>query len=135
DPKDAIQYLRSATALCEAAGFRHVLAWSTLELARVYRDTGDLENAEQFGTESLEAMREVGDRYHLPFHFAILADLKAKRGKSVEADRLYDQASDVVESLLVNVPSRQVQGTLVSIESQLYLSHFRLAVTQLQNTP
>jgi CHAT domain-containing protein len=133
DPKDAIQYLRSATELCENAGFRHVLAWSTLELARVYRDTGDLENAEKFGTESLDAMREVGDRYHLPFHFSALADLKAKGGKAAEADQLYDQAADVVESLLVNVPSRQVQGTLIGVESQLYLNHFRLAATQLRN--
>src|SRR5439155_12950690 len=40
----------------------------------------------------------------------------------------------VVESLLINVPSRQVEGTLIDVESQLYLSHFRLATTQLHDT-
>src|SRR5260370_4276226 len=32
DPKRAIEYLKAATILCETSGFRHAIAWSTLEL-------------------------------------------------------------------------------------------------------
>src|SRR5439155_8262181 len=128
-----IEYLKAATTLCEASGFRHVLAWSTLELAKIYRDTGDLKDAEKSGIESLNAMREVQDKYHLPFHLVLLADLEAKDGKFAEADELYEQATDVVEGLLANVSRRGVESSLIAKERQLYLGHFRVMATKLHD--
>ncbi len=45
NPKQATEYLKAATSLSKEAGFRHAFAWSALELARVYRDQGDLDSA------------------------------------------------------------------------------------------
>ena len=131
DPKQAIEYLKAAVNLSKEVGFRHALAWSTVELARVYRDRGDLDSAEQYATEAMEAMKEVQDQYHLPLHIALLAELETRKGKYAEADRLYDQAGDVVEALLVNVRSRQVETSLISTVSEIYVGHFTLAATKL----
>ena len=49
------------------------------------------------------------------------------------ADRLYDQATDIVEAIMVNVPSRTAQMRLVGVMSQLYAGHFALAAGQLKN--
>jgi CHAT domain-containing protein len=131
DPKQAIEYLKAAVDLSKKVGFRHALAWSTVELARVYRDQGDLDSAEQYATEAMEAMKEVQDQYHLPLHIALLAELENRKGNYAEADRLYDQAGDVVEGLLVNAPSRQVETSLISTVSEIYIGHFTLAATNL----
>jgi tetratricopeptide (TPR) repeat protein len=115
-------------------GFRHAFAWSAFELANVYRDEGDLDSAQKYVTEAIGAMQEVQDKYHLPGHLALLADLEAKRGEFTQAEALYERATDVVEGLLINVPSRQVESSLIATKSQLYLGHFGLAATKLRDT-
>jgi len=127
-PGEAIKYLQEAKALCEAAGLRHALAWALLELARVYRDTDELDKAEESVAASLESMREVEDKYHLPLHFAVLAEVLAKKGQLNAAVQAYDQAADLVNAMLVNVPSPQVEGSLIAIEGEVFLGRFRLAV-------
>jgi CHAT domain-containing protein len=134
NPGQAIQYLKAANALSQSGGFYHAYAWSALELARVYRDRGDLAPAEEYATRALSAMRDLGDKYHLPQHVALLADLKASRGKLEEADRLYEQASDLIDSLLINVPSQQIESSLISTLSNVYLSHFDLTAERLHDT-
>ena len=133
DRNQAIEYLKTATALSKEAGLPHGTAWSTFELANVYRDKGDLNSAEKYETQAIEAMQEVQDKYHLPLHLALLAELAAKRGKITEANRLYDQAADVVEGMLISVPTREVESSLIAVESQLYLGHFNLAATKLHD--
>jgi CHAT domain-containing protein/tetratricopeptide (TPR) repeat protein len=133
DRNKAIEYLKTATALSKEAGLPHGTAWSTFELANIYRDKGDLNSAEKYETQAIGAMQEVQDKYHLPLHLALLAELAAKRGKIAEANRLYDQAADVVEGMLVSVPTREVESSLIAVESQLYLGHFNLAATKLHD--
>ncbi len=133
NPKQAIEYLEAATSLSEEAGFRHAFAWSTLELAKVYRDEGDLDDAQTYATEAIEALQDIQDKYHLPGHLALLAELEAKKAEFAKAEAFYERAADVVEGLLINVPSRQVESSLIATESQLYLGHFSLAATKLRN--
>ncbi len=135
NPKQAIEYLKAATSLSEEAGFRHAFAWSTLELGKgkVYRDEGDLDDAQKYATEAIEAMQDVQDKYHLPGHLALLAELEAKKAEFAKAEAFYERAADVVEGLLINVPGRQVESSLIATESQLYLGHFSLAATKLRN--
>ena len=49
------------------------------------------------------------------------------------ADRLYDQGTDIVEGIMVNVPSRTAEMRLVGVMSQLYAGHFALAAGPLNN--
>ena len=124
---EAIQYLKAANDLSESAGFHHAFAWSALEVAKVYRDSGDPITAEKYASRGLAAMRSLEDNYHLPQHVALLADLKARQRKVKEAMRLYEQAADMIDALLINAPSRQIESSLISTLSSVYLGGFELA--------
>ena len=132
-PPKAIQYLKEATDLSEVKGLRHAFAWSTFELAKVYRQTGDLNNADLLASRAIEVMRNIEDRYHLPEHLALLAGIEAKKGNFQHADELYSEATDVIDALLMNVTTRQLASSLIATLSEAYLGHFKLAATYLSN--
>ncbi|HTS10411.1 MAG TPA: CHAT domain-containing tetratricopeptide repeat protein [Candidatus Eisenbacteria bacterium] len=134
DPNKAIEYLRAANDLAAANGFRHAFAWSGLELAKAYRAAGDLKSAEAFASQALGAMGDTGDKYHLPEHLALLADLEARTGRTDQAARLYERATDVIDALLVDAPSPEIESSLIATQSEVYLGHFRLAVAEHRNT-
>ena len=133
NPAKAIQYLKEAADLSEAKGLHHAFAWSTFELAKVFRDVGNLDDAETAELKAISTMREVEDRYHLPDHLALLADVEAKKGKYEQADQLYSDAADVIDSLLANVTTRQLESTLIATQSEAYLGHFELIATKFSN--
>ncbi len=64
-----------------------------------------------------------------------MAHLAAKAGRAQTVDELYRRAEDVTEGLLVSVPSRRVESSLIATVSNIYLGHFRLAALQLKNIP
>src|SRR5437870_10471872 len=76
------------------------------------------------------AMRDLEDRYHLPEHLTLFADLAARKGQFERADELYSEAADVIDGLLVNVNQRQLKGPLIETLSEAYLGHFELAATK-----
>ncbi len=129
DPAKGLSHLSEAVELSQKKGFHHVFAWSTFELATAYRDSGNLDAAEQLATRSNRIMRELEDRYHLPQHLALLADLKARKGDVQRADELYSEATDVIEGLLVKVNQRQLKSSLIETLSDAYVGHFELAAT------
>ena len=127
---EAIQDLKLATDLCQSNGFTHAFAWSAFELAKVYRDVGDYTDAEHYARATLEPMREVEDKYHLPGHLSLLADLEVKRGDLASADDFYSQAEDVTEGMLISTPSPQVESSLIETMSESYVGHFAVAARQ-----
>src|SRR5258708_17028486 len=54
----------------------------------------------------------------------ILADLKARRGRVIEANALYERAEDVIESMLISVDEPYWNSSVASSMSQTYLQHF-----------
>jgi CHAT domain-containing protein len=134
-PAQSIQDLRQATAFCQQHDFQHVLAWATFELATVYRQQGDVAQAERYAALAEQRTEAVDDKYHLPEDLALMADLAAEAGHVREADRLYGRAEDVTNGLLLALPSREVESSLIATLSNVYLGHFRLAVLKLHNVP
>jgi len=134
DRQKAIQYFEQAGELSRTNGFEHSIAWSMFEAAKVYGDAGDLPRAEDRATQAMRAMEQVGDKYHLPLHFALLAELKTRRGKFGEADELYDKAADVIEGLLINSPNEQLKASLIASMSDIYREHFALAADHFRDT-
>jgi hypothetical protein len=130
DRAKAIQYLVEATNVSQSKGFHHVFAWSSFGLAKTYRDSGNLDGAELLSSRTVAAMRDLEDRYHLPEHLALFADLSARKGQFERADELYSEAADVIDGLLVNVNQRQLKGSLIATLSEAYLGHFELAATK-----
>src|SRR5215207_11231017 len=106
---------------------------SEFGLAKLYRDAGDLEKAEDRAAKGVEASQKVGETYELPERLAFLARLRADRGKFQESDRLYEQAEDVVDGLLVSVASAGTRTSLIGAMSQIYLDHFALAADRIND--
>lgn len=129
----AIQELQHTTDFCSQHGFEHVLAWATFELATAYKDEGDLADAARYAALAERRTETLEDKYHLPEDFALMADLAAKAGRVERADRLYSRAEDVTQGLLVSLPSRQVESSLIATLSNVYLDHFQLAAVKLRN--
>lgn len=123
----AIQYLEQAGQFATSVQFYRMEADAMFELAKLYRDTGDLLTADARATQGLAASQRVGDRYYLPRNLTILADLKALRGRIVEANALYERAEDVIESMLISVDEPYWNSSVAAAMSETYLHHFELA--------
>ncbi len=131
DAKDhdkALEYLEAAGTLAQKLKYYRVLAQAMFELAKINLERGNLRKAEQWLAIGLDASRRVGDKYFLPRDLSTLAELKFRRGQIKEAEALYEEATDIVEGLLVNVPSPYAKSFLAAAMSDIYLGHFRLAV-------
>lgn len=122
----AIEYLETGGDLARKHAFFRMAAQGMFDLARIYRDDGDLRSAEERATAGVEASRKVGERYFLPRDLTVLADLKARQGKTAEAEALYTQAEDVIEGMLVNTNEAYWNSSLADAMSETYLLHFEL---------
>jgi CHAT domain-containing protein len=122
----AIQYLEQARRVATGLNFYRMDADATFELAKLYRDNGDLATAEARASEGLAASQRVGDRYYVPRNMTILADLRALRGHPAEANELYEQAEDVIEGMLISVDEPYWNSSVAASMSETYLKHFRL---------
>lgn len=61
-------------------------------------------------TAAVASTTVAGSRFLLPDRLRRLADIHAAQGRVAEASRLYDQATDIIEGIMVNVPSRAAQA-------------------------
>jgi len=134
DRRQAISDLESAAQFSKRVQFFRMEADAMFELATLYRDAGDLPTAEERAADGLGASQRVGDRYYVPRNMTILADLKARRGRVNEANALYEQAEDVIESMLISVDEPYWNSSVASSMSQTYLQHFEL-VTKSGDVP
>ena len=126
DVKQAIGYLENAAEIATVNQFYSIEADAMIALANLYRDNGDLATADARATQGLAASQRVGDRYYVPRDLTVLADLKARRGRSAEADALYEQAEDVIEGMLISLDEPYWNSSLSASKSQTYLQHFEL---------
>ena len=126
DMDQAIADLESATQFAKRIQLFRMEADAMFELATLYRDAGELPTAEARAIDGLEASQRVGDRYYVPRNLTLLADLKARRGRVSEANALYEQAEDVIESMLISVDEPYWNSSVAASMSQTYLQHFEL---------
>jgi tetratricopeptide (TPR) repeat protein len=130
----ALEYLKQAATSARAGHVQRLLADTEEGLAEAYRARGDLVRARRDHALSAVNNTELaGSRFTLPIRLGILADIYAAQGRPVAAARLYDQAADIVEGIMVNVPSRDAQARLIGVMSNLYAGQFRLVADRLNN--
>ena len=77
--REAIAHLEDAGQFATRVQFYRMEADAMFELAKLYRDLGDIVTADARATQGLAASQRVGDRYYVPRNLTILADLKARR--------------------------------------------------------
>jgi CHAT domain-containing protein/tetratricopeptide (TPR) repeat protein len=127
------QRQRAATLLEQAGkiGWEHAFYrmadQAFFELANLYLQQGNMKSAESFARQGLHASRRLGDHYFLPRDLTVLADLKAREGHIGQANRLYEQAEDVIDGMLVNLDEPYWSSSLAGAMSETYLHHFELA--------
>ncbi len=127
--QEAIADLEDAGQFAARVQFYRMEADAMFELAKLYRDSGDLATAEARATQGLAASQRVGDRYYVPRNLTILADLKARRGRIAEAQALYTHAEDVIDGMLGGDDSYW-NSSIAAAMSQTYLQHFDLVAKQ-----
>lgn len=132
DREGAITYLRKASDLARSAQFYRMDADAMYELAGVYRSQNKLEFAQACLQQGIAASRTIGDRFYLPRDLAALAEVKSLQGDPRAAESLYEQATDVLDGLLVNSASPNAKSSIVAAMSDIYVQDFALAA-HLQN--
>ncbi len=125
----AIANLEDAGQFAARVQFYRMEADAMFELAKLYRDSGDLATADARATQGLAASQRVGDRYYVPRNLTILADLKARRGHIAEAKALYKHAEDVIDGMLGGDDSYW-NSSIAAAMSQTYLQHFELVAKE-----
>lgn len=124
--KEAIQDLERAGDLGREHAFYRMAAQAMFDLANIYRDQGDLRAAEDRASIGIEVSRRVGDRYFLPRDFTVLANLKERQGETETAERLFVQAEDVIDGMLINTNEAYWNSSLADAMSDTYLLHFEM---------
>ena len=132
-PDQGIHYLEEAIATAKAGGIQRLLADASAILADAYRARGDLNAAGRHARAAVAATQASGSRFTLPQRFRVLAEILTAQGRTADANRVYDQAADIIEGIMVNVPSREAQARLISVRSNLYEGHFRLVADRLSD--
>ena len=126
DRKQAILYLEEAGQDATRMQLFRMEADASFELAKLYRDIGDVATAAARAVQGLTSSRRVGDRYYVPRNLTILAELEALRGQVAEADALYKQAEDAIEWMLMSVDQPYWNSSAAGSMGQAYLQHFKL---------
>jgi CHAT domain-containing protein/tetratricopeptide (TPR) repeat protein len=132
-PERRLEHLERSRASAQEGGVLRLLADVEAGLADVFRQQGKLARARAHAEAAVDLTATNGGRFLLPLRLGVLADIAAGQREFTLADRLYDRASDTVEGIMVNVPSRTAQARLVGVMADLYAGHFRLAAAQLRD--
>jgi tetratricopeptide (TPR) repeat protein len=112
-------YLEQAATLAHTGLIPRLLGNAEDELARAYREGGDLEEAARHTEAAVKDTRTSGNRFLLPQRLAMLADLYAAQGRVAEADRTYQEAADLVEASMIDVPTSTARAQQIDIMSAL----------------
>jgi len=126
--REAIEYLEQVGVLGQKCGCFKTVVQAMFDLTTLYRDLGNLQSAEKRASIGLEASKHVKGRYYLPQNLTIVADLKALRGDSSGAERLYEHAEDVIDGMLNDLGDPYWNSSLADAMSETYLHHFELCV-------
>lgn len=126
DPDRAKTQLAEAGQIASRLDLCRTLAEAMFDLANVDRQLGDVQGAMQALRAGLKASRRLGDRYYVPRDLTALAELKAATNHVKEADRLFEEAEDVLDGILVNQHSFEESTARAGSMSSTYLEHFRL---------
>jgi CHAT domain-containing protein len=135
DVTTARQCYEQAAAAAQKAGMPRPYADAMFHLTDLSVAAGDLHIAEKQVKEGLVADRKLIDMEYLPQHLATAAEIEARLGKPEQAGAYYEDAGDVIESVMVNVPSATVKSALIAAMSRVYRGYFRLALTDYQSVP
>ena len=130
DLESAKSYFLEAAQLSERIELYRLEAESMIELANAYRSSGDLKSAEADIRLGLKASREQGDRYFLPRDLTAAAELRAAQGKFDEANRLFNEAENIIGDFVAHQHTDIGKTALAGAMSETYVQHFHVLQQQ-----
>jgi CHAT domain-containing protein len=126
----AIAFYERAVSLAEQIRFNRGLAEVSSQLAVSRQRAGQLQQAIAAEQISIDAHLQMGEVYHLPHHLALKGNLQQALGATADARLTYQEAEQIVGTMLKNSPTTGVKRSVVSAMSEIYLGHFRLATAE-----
>lgn len=129
----AKQYFDQTASVAAKAHLPRIVGDAMFRLAGLYRREGNLPRAEKCMAKGIVVVQEVEAPYMEPHYLAVEAELEAADGKYKQADALFSQAADLVDAMLVNVPTPTLESSLLGTMSKIYVEHFQLAVNALKD--
>lgn len=130
----AVELLQNAAEISQAGAFRRLGETADFDLSDIFRGRGELQTAEKYAQAGIEEARASGETFLIPACLTSLASIEAALNKIMEAESLYDEATDDVEAMLLNVPDQRSEVALLTAMSRIYTDHFMLAARQLKNS-
>jgi CHAT domain-containing protein len=127
DLKDAETDFQKATRIAQQMNEYRSVSEIMFDLSEVEKQLGDLRSADLDLRAGLKASRHLGDRYYLPRDLNALAEINVAENKYLEADKLYEQAENVLDDILANQHSFEENTAHAGSMSSTYIEHFRLA--------
>ena len=109
----------------------NLVSEADLELSKALLKEKQYNAAEIAAQEGLEASRNIGDKLLVPRSLAQLAVVEESKGRYRTADGLFREASEIVEAMLATTTSPNAKSSLASSMDSVFLGHFELAATHL----
>lgn len=135
DQKGSVTILEKLIALSQAQGFARELADGQSQLSEIFRESGDLDKAEQFAALAAGTSQASGDMWSVPQRLKTLAEVEVRQGRYAEADDAYDRASIFIDSLVGNYSSVLEKTALINASSEIYTEHFSLVARHFHKLP
>lgn len=126
--QEAKSLLVQAAVAAKGAQMPRPYAEANLRITELYMAAGDFTRAEASVMKCIAASRQLVDMYFLPRHLALAAKIEEHLNKFHRADEYYDEAEQLIGSMLLNVPSAAVKASLIATMDDVFRGHFELAL-------
>lgn len=128
----AARFLEAAE-VAKRADLARMQAETLYHLAEVDQRQQKFSEAESAINSAIALQTRVQEAFDFPLYLAKKAEVESALNRPSIADKLYLQATGLIEGMLVNAPSPLVKGSLIATMGEVYLGHFRLALSSLAN--
>jgi CHAT domain-containing protein/tetratricopeptide (TPR) repeat protein len=129
----AIDRLRESVAEAKKVNGQNLISEADLELSKTLLKERRYSEAEIAAREGLEASQKNGDKLLVPRSLTQLALVEESKGRYRTADGLFGEASEIVEAMLATTPNQYAKSSLASSMDSVFLGHFELAATHLND--
>jgi CHAT domain-containing protein/tetratricopeptide (TPR) repeat protein len=126
-------YFSETAEVAQQADLPRMRGEALLHLCELYREQGRLPQAMRSIDDAIAQQRRAQEPYDLPIYLSEKAEVEATLGRFRTADSLYNQATYLIEAMLVNAPSSRVKSSMIATMGEVYVGRFKLAATRLHN--
>jgi CHAT domain-containing protein len=122
----AESYYQEAGQITRQLNFVRGIAETMFALSEVEQRLDHRKTAVTALRVAIAASRLLGDRYYLPRDLTALAELRMADKRYREAEKLFEEAEDVLDGIIVHQHSFEEGTAHAGSMSRTYLGHFRL---------